>query len=227
MNQIPFNVYLAGPISGLPNHNRDAFQDGELQLVNRGYKVYNPIRAHADEDPWHVCIAHDLGVLATCSRIAFLEGWEGSYGARIEKLFAEKLGIQRLDMTGVPGFAPSGLGTIKAGGGTAFVGSTNLHFASDPTDPFYLILKEMAEIHSLKAKDYGSDEDPYANIRATEEFGIPAWTGAMIRAADKLARVKAFVRNKILVNESLEDALLDGATYFAIALQLYRETKNG
>lgn len=90
---------------------------------------------------------------------------------------------------------------------------------------FRSLLDEIATLHDKKSADYGKDEDPQANLRASEEFGIPAWLSAVLRAGDKVARIKSFAKKGKLLNESLEDSLIDAATYFVLALMLYRETK--
>jgi hypothetical protein len=91
--------------------------------------------------------------------------------------------------------------------------------------PDYLkLLDEMKELHCRKAADYGRGADPFANVRSGAEFNVPAWVGVMIRANDKMHRVKSFLQNKSLVNESVEDSLKDLAAYALIALVLYRET---
>lgn len=91
--------------------------------------------------------------------------------------------------------------------------------------PEYLkLLDEMRELHVRKAADYGRGADPFANVRASSEFGIPAWVGVMVRAGDKLHRIKSFLANGNLKNESVEDSLKDLAAYALIALVLYRET---
>lgn len=90
--------------------------------------------------------------------------------------------------------------------------------------PEYLkILDEMRELHCRKAADYGRGVDPLANVRAGADFGIPAWVGVMIRANDKMHRIKSFLQNGSLKNESVEDSLKDLAAYALIALVLYRE----
>lgn len=90
--------------------------------------------------------------------------------------------------------------------------------------PEYLkILDEMRELHVRKAADYGRGEDPLANVRAGSDFGVPAWVGVMIRANDKMHRIKSFLKNGNLKNESVEDSLKDLAAYALIALVLYRE----
>lgn len=93
-----------------------------------------------------------------------------------------------------------------------------------PVDPRFLkILDEIRSLHEKKSTDYGTEEDPYANVRASQEFGVPPWLGAVIRLHDKLVRIKAFTRNGSLKNESLEDSLTDIAVYAMISLLLWRE----
>lgn len=90
--------------------------------------------------------------------------------------------------------------------------------------PEYLkILDEMRSLHVRKAADYGRGVDPLANVRASAEFGIPAWVGVMVRAGDKMHRIKSLIVNGSLKNESVEDSLMDLAAYALIALVLYRE----
>lgn len=88
---------------------------------------------------------------------------------------------------------------------------------------FYKVLDEIREMHERKSKDYGYGVDPFANVRASEGFGVPPWLGAIIRLNDKITRIKSFVANGELANESLRDSLIDIPTYGAIALALYDE----
>lgn len=92
---------------------------------------------------------------------------------------------------------------------------------------FQSVLDEVAELHDRKQHDYGTDSDPFANIRASEEFGVAAWQGAVMRGNDKMSRLKTFVKKGTLKNESVEDSLLDLATYTLIALILFREETTG
>lgn len=92
---------------------------------------------------------------------------------------------------------------------------------------FTKVLEEIQAMHDKKQADYGSDSDPFANIRASELFGMPAWLGAILRANDKISRIQAFSRKGELVNESVEDSLLDLAVYAVIALAMYREESAG
>lgn len=91
---------------------------------------------------------------------------------------------------------------------------------------FLAILDEVRALHDKKSLDYGTDEDPLHNIRASEKFAIPAWVGAVLRQNDKMVRIQSFVKKGKLANESIEDSLIDNIVYGILALQLYREQKN-
>lgn len=90
---------------------------------------------------------------------------------------------------------------------------------------FHEILKELGDLHDLKQSDYGRGEDPFANVRASEEWGVDAWIGAMVRAGDKVHRLQSLVANGKLHNESAEDSLRDLAVYAVIALVLFLESQ--
>jgi len=85
---------------------------------------------------------------------------------------------------------------------------------------FHQILKELGELHDKKQADYGRGDDPFANVRASTEWGVPAWVGAMIRLNDKVRRLQSLVLKGKLANESAEDSLRDIAIYSIIALVL-------
>ena len=93
--------------------------------------------------------------------------------------------------------------------------------------PFMQAIDEIVAMHDKKQADYGRADkgDPFANVRASEDWGIEGWIGCMTRGSDKLKRLQASARGQNLVNESIEDSLLDLATYTIIALCLYRETQ--
>jgi hypothetical protein len=86
-------------------------------------------------------------------------------------------------------------------------------------------LEQIAELHSVKQHDYGVDEDPFANIRASRDFGVEPWVGAVIRLNDKVTRIKSFIKKGALKNESVQDSLLDISVYALIALILFEEEK--
>ena len=90
---------------------------------------------------------------------------------------------------------------------------------------FHAILKELGELSDQKQLDYGTDSDPFANIRGSEEWGIAPWIGALVRATDKLKRLQKYVRVGWLANEAVEDSFRDLAVYAIIGLVLYEEAE--
>ncbi len=88
---------------------------------------------------------------------------------------------------------------------------------------FHELLKEMGALHDRKQADYGSGEDPFSNVRASQDFGIDAWVGAIVRLNDKVKRLQSMVRKGHLINESAYDSFKDIAVYAIIALCLYEE----
>ncbi len=89
---------------------------------------------------------------------------------------------------------------------------------------FHDILYKLGRLHDKKQKDYGTDADPFNNIRSSaKEWGIPAWVGAMLRATDKVRRLQKFADKGELANESVIDAFDDLAVYAVIARVMYEE----
>ncbi len=96
---------------------------------------------------------------------------------------------------------------------------------------FARLLMDMWEMHCRKGNDYGrkdvhndgSGEDFLANLRASEDYGIPAWIGALVRANDKMIRLENAAKGVTLANESVEDSLMDLACYALLSLILHKE----
>ena len=86
-------------------------------------------------------------------------------------------------------------------------------------------IAQVKETHERKCLDYGSDADPFNNVRASQDFGIPPWIGAMVRLNDKVTRLKSLAQNGRLHNETAADSFLDIAVYALIAWCLYEEAE--
>lgn len=104
-------VYLAGPMSGLPDFNFPAFHAAAAKLREQGHDVFNP--AEKDEEIHDKQIFKGEGDVAACEAkgfslrkalaadvkyiceeaeaIAMLPGWEFSGGARAEWALANAL----------------------------------------------------------------------------------------------------------------------------------------
>lgn len=101
-------LYLAGPMSGIPQLNFPLFNAEAARLRALGYEVINPaeINGGADEvvacaamtaeqyeKHWCACMKRDVAALVTCDGIAMLDGWWNSKGATLERNLAQSLGM--------------------------------------------------------------------------------------------------------------------------------------
>lgn len=101
-------VYLAGPMSGIPEHNFPAFRDAAGDLRERGYEVESPVEMDeaegfesataanvpAGSGQWAHFLLRDLEVIAKpdVDAVVVLPGWEKSSGADHETRWAMSLG---------------------------------------------------------------------------------------------------------------------------------------
>lgn len=72
-------VYVAGPMTGLPQFNRPAFFAAEAYLQGQGARVMNPaVLPDGWEHDAYMRIA--IPMLMECEAVAFLPGWQQSKG---------------------------------------------------------------------------------------------------------------------------------------------------
>ena len=99
--------------------------------------------------------------------------------------------------------------------------------ASEASHPgskqFYEKIIDAALTHQAKQRDYGQDHDPFANVRASEDWGIPGWIGCMTRLCDKIKRLQTLAKKGELANESAADSFRDIMVYAGIAWVLFEE----
>jgi hypothetical protein len=100
-------VYIAGPMTGYPDHNFPAFNEAAARWAAKGWEPVNP--AELDGDPslegWRYFLKRDIALLMECDAIALLEGWQNSKGASLEKTVATALGIRQYDASNVGTYA--------------------------------------------------------------------------------------------------------------------------
>jgi hypothetical protein len=85
-------LYVAGPMSGLPDFNWPAFRAASSQLREVGYQVRCPTESGASfEMSWEDCLRLSLHMVLVSEAMAVLSGWESSAGASIEVGLARNL----------------------------------------------------------------------------------------------------------------------------------------
>jgi hypothetical protein len=103
-------IYVAGPMAGYPDLNREAFRVASLRLAQAGRLVLNPHdvdphphpgrdcpRSYAVSDDGHAAACYLRSALRSmlgCDEIHLLPGWEASVGARLELSVAAAVGMR-------------------------------------------------------------------------------------------------------------------------------------
>jgi hypothetical protein len=85
--------YLSGPMTGLPDYNRPAFNEAAKELRSHGFTVWNPAEEFDATTiyPRKIYLRKDIEALLKCDAIVMLDGWENSAGAKLELDIAKEL----------------------------------------------------------------------------------------------------------------------------------------
>jgi hypothetical protein len=90
-------VYIAGPMTGLPEWNFPAFHKAAARWREAGWDVVNPAECFNGDTslPYREYVKEDIKALATCQAVAMLEGWDGpnARGSVWEREIALTLGL--------------------------------------------------------------------------------------------------------------------------------------
>lgn len=88
------SVYLSGPMTGIADFNKPAFNAEAKRLRELGYTVLNPAENAEPQNPtWENWMRLAVAQLVKCDTIAMLPGWTESRGAIIERNLAKDLGF--------------------------------------------------------------------------------------------------------------------------------------
>ncbi len=95
----PKRIYIAGPMTGLVEHNFPAFHAAADRLRRAGWDAVNPAENFDGRTdlPRETYLRADVALLVGCDAVAMLAGWEDSRGAKLEYLLARELGMPVLD----------------------------------------------------------------------------------------------------------------------------------
>ena len=97
-------IYIAGPMSGRPNLNWDAFDRKEEELKHAGWDVVNPAAMDRETglDPegmgeydYEDAARRDIEALRECDAIYMMAGFQFSKGACWERALAKHWGLKR------------------------------------------------------------------------------------------------------------------------------------
>lgn len=94
-------VYIAGPMTGLPEFNFPAFHEAAAAWREAGWEVLNPAEAFDGDTSrqYKDYVEHDMVLIRSCDAIAMLPGWDGdgARGSVWERAIALLLGLSVYD----------------------------------------------------------------------------------------------------------------------------------
>lgn len=102
-----YTIYIAGPMSGLPDFNLPAFHAAEAQLrrILPDARILNPANNPPPQkreapvgiaEAWRHYMRIALRQVTRADAVLYLTGWEQSEGAKLERTVAIKLGLHEL-----------------------------------------------------------------------------------------------------------------------------------
>jgi len=105
-------IYIAGPMSGIEDHNRQAFVEAQQEVtslfIEEPREIFNPIDHEASlmvqqglvrntQEAYRLCMAIDCDwICKKATHIYMLRGWEKSKGAMAEWTLAKCINLKIL-----------------------------------------------------------------------------------------------------------------------------------
>ena len=135
----PPTVYIAGPMTGLPEYNFPAFHTAAKRLREMSIKVLNPAENHGGrtdlphEDYMRVAVEQVL----QSNAIALLRDWEKSYGTSVETAVANAIGVPCFE----------------------FWSGKQVEFNAKPAS---VLLEAQSLVHGPRNDDYGHPHDDFS-----------------------------------------------------------------
>lgn len=92
-------LYVAGPVTGVEDLNRPAFEEARELLALKGYAPLLPHDIVRDPaTPWREALRQTLRAMLGCHGVALMDGWQASKGACLERNVALALAIPVRDV---------------------------------------------------------------------------------------------------------------------------------
>jgi len=148
-------IYICGPMSGMPDDNKDKFNLMATHLSDLGWVVYNPVDDFKSDRVQAMNV--DLPGLLKCDEIVLLAGWEDSWGATLEARIAWETGMT---------FYDEELQTMPKETGRYELMRRDIREKFPHGHPkFREISLDELELHSQKNHDYAAGGDPLGNFK--------------------------------------------------------------
>ena len=102
------SIYVAGPMTGIPQHNFKAFDAAVERLRLAGWSVYSPVEIgwlcgintsdenEPDAETYRRLVRAEMAALVQCDAIYLLKDWRDSPGATAEYYYAKACGKEIL-----------------------------------------------------------------------------------------------------------------------------------
>lgn len=88
-------IYISGPMTGIEDFNKKAFNYWANKISFRGHEAVNPATLPTPITPdWTEYMKQDIKALLDCDAVLCLPGWQFSRGAKIEINLAVELGLK-------------------------------------------------------------------------------------------------------------------------------------
>lgn len=222
-------VYLSGPMTGIPNYNREAFNDAARRWEGAGFKVNNPARLEHGYDRTYYMREAVKSVLAA-DALVVLDGWKASVGAVIEVVIAGALGTPVYEDA-------EPLGSIYAARAEDI--SDALEPGSDrslawilagESSAFERELNAIAALQEAKRADYTGGGNLLANYKfSSASVGLSTLRGMFMRFSEKYYRAQVLINSgdaPQVKDEGIEDTFRDLAI-IAILMRLCIKGEDG
>jgi hypothetical protein len=174
-------IYIAGPMTGVPEHNFPAFHAAASRLRQAGWHVINPAENFEGriDLPREAYIRADVALMVDCTTLALLPGWEQSRGAKLEYLLAREMGMAILDAQTLQPMQHAPAPSVH-------LHQLAIHQEEKDQAP-EPVLDEAKRITAAdRQKDYGHPADDFARtaLMWTAVLAAKLRDGAMVTASD-------------------------------------------
>lgn len=211
-SRISARVYLAGPMTGLPQYNAPAFNAAALLLRSAGYTVFNPAEnIDAPIKPTSHYMRVDIDELVNRTDfVVILDGWYASRGANTEVLVAWQCGIPVRRISGLDADGNVSLEALD-------ITPLRLPYALDEPSDDPILVEAQRIIHGARRSSYGHPFDEYACVAAMMSSLIrDKLRGDVDLSPEEAAMFMILVKLRRERFRARRDNRVDGAGYWGV-----------